>query len=170
MTVCKPMYGKHFASMYSGSMVGSGAVVFAVMGYVIANYQLDAVVGAQVRLNAVLLSAILGEPVDSVQRAIDFLCSPDPASTSKGEDGRRLVKIGEFDYRVVNGAKYTAIRNIEEARENARARKAKSRAIRATAPGTPLRGELSAMAAVKRGDTALAEKLAEPRNGEHPED
>ena len=30
------MYGKHFASMYEGSLYGSGAVVFAVWGYVIA--------------------------------------------------------------------------------------------------------------------------------------
>lgn len=122
------MYGKHFASMYQRSMVGSGAIVFAVMGYVIANYRLDRTVGAQVTLNPHLLSAILGEKVSAVEGAINFLCSPDPKSTSKEEEGRRLVKIGEFEYRVVNGAKYTAVRNEDERREYQRQWMANKRA------------------------------------------
>ena len=100
--------------------MGSGALVFAIMGYVIANFQLDRRVGAQVRLNPVVLATILGEDKSSVDKAIEFLCSPDRHSTSKEEAGRRLVRLGEFDYQVVNGAKYHAMRNEEDRREQNR--------------------------------------------------
>lgn len=109
-------------------MVGSGAIVFAVMGYVIANYRLDRKVGAQVTLNPSLLAAILGEDEPDVVRAIEFLSSPDTRSTSKEDEGRRLVKIGEFDYRVVNGAKYATLRNEEERREYNRIKQQEHRA------------------------------------------
>ena len=108
-------------------MVGAGAMVFAVMGYVVANYKLDKVVGAQVKLNPIVIGAKLGEPPEEVEKAIEYLCSPDPKSTTKEEDGRRLVQVGQFDYRVVNGAKYTAIKDAEEEREKARDRKRLSR-------------------------------------------
>lgn len=111
------MYGKHFASMYSGSMVGRGAVVFAVMGYVIANMKPDAEVGMQVELNALLLGAILGEQPADIEAAIEFLAGPDPASRSKEEGGRRLVRLGQFDYKVVNGLKYRGIRDERDRRE-----------------------------------------------------
>ena len=38
-----------------------------------------------------------------------------------------MVKIGEFDYRVVNGAKYNSLRNEEERREQNRINKQKER-------------------------------------------
>ena len=97
-------------------MVGAGATVFAVMGYIIANQEPDSHVGAQVRLNPKLLSAIFGETEQAVSDAIAYLCKPDPESNSPEKDGRRLIKIGQFDYQVVNGAKYRNIRNQEERR------------------------------------------------------
>lgn len=123
----QPMYGKHFASMYEGSMVGAGCHVFALMGYIIANMRPDKEVGGQVRLNAKILSAVFGESEETVQKAIDFLSSPDPDSTTPGDEGRRIVKIGQFDYRVVNAKKYLDIRNEEERREACRLRQAKHR-------------------------------------------
>ena len=122
------MYGKHFASMYERSMIGSGAIVFAVWGYVIATARPDKAVGAQATLNPVLLGAILGESPGDVSKAIEFLCSPDPRSTSKGHEGRRLVKLGEYDYQVVNYEKYRAIRDEEKRREQNREAQAKFRA------------------------------------------
>lgn len=133
------MYGKHFAQLYEGSMVGSGAVVFAVWGFVIAKQVPDRVVGSQVRLNPQLLAAILGESEKDVQSAIKFLCEPDPRSTTPDKDGRRLIKLGEFDYQVVNGAKYRAIRDEatrqQQNREAARRHRAKKK------NGLPLPGE-----------------------------
>ena len=55
-----------------------------------------------------------------METAIEFLCRPDERSTTKGDEGRRLVKLGEFEYRVVNGAKYRAIRDEEERRRQSR--------------------------------------------------
>lgn len=113
--------------MYDGSMVGAGAVVFAVMGYVIARQKPDREVGSQIRLNPMLLAAILGEPQEDVERAVEYLCSPDPKTTTPGHEGRRLVKLGQFEYQVVNGAKYRAIRNEEERRTQCREAKRRER-------------------------------------------
>lgn len=101
-------------------MFGMGAIPFAVMGYVIAKQVPDRKVGSQVTLNAALLAAILGESEKDVEKAIDKLCAPDPKSKSPAEGGRRLIKIGQFDYRVVNGAKYRAIRDDDMRRESNR--------------------------------------------------
>ena len=112
----EPMYGKHYSSLYDGSMIGAGAVVFAVWGYVIACQQPDRSVGSQVDLNPKLLAFIIGEPEEEVIKAIEYLCSPDEKSRTKEQEGRRLIRIGEFSYQVVNGQKYTNIRNEAERR------------------------------------------------------
>lgn len=125
------MYGKIFESLYEGSMVGAGAKVFAVWGYVIAHMRADGRPGehssAQVDLNPKLLAFILGETEQDIDGVIDFLCQPDPRSRTPDEEGRRLVKEGQFTYRVVNGAKYMDIRNAEERREYFRKAKREER-------------------------------------------
>jgi uncharacterized phage protein (TIGR02220 family) len=107
------MFGKHFESMYTGSMVGSGAVVFAVWGYVISHQKPPSFI---VELNSKLLAFILGEEEDNVKKAIEHLCSPDTKSRSREFEGRKLLQEGEYSYRVVNGAHYHNIRNNEERR------------------------------------------------------
>lgn len=114
------MYGKSFDSKYTGSMVGKGFASFALLDYVIANMKPDKTVGFQVDLNSTILSTVFGEPEESVVRAIEFLCSTDPKSRTPDEEGRRLVKVGTFSYRVVNGVKYDKIRNEEDRREQNR--------------------------------------------------
>lgn len=121
------MYGKIFASMFEGSMIKSGAVVFAVWAYVIAKMQPDKTVGMQVDINPETLAFALGESVEAVNKAIEYLCAPDPKSRSKEAEGRRLVKLGEYTYRVVNGAKYRDIRNEEARRESNRRASSKYR-------------------------------------------
>lgn len=108
-------------------MVGAGAHVFAVMGYVISHQQPDKEHGGVVRLNPLLLAAILGEPLERVEAAMEVLTSPDPKTTTPGDDGRRLVRIGQFDYRVVNYVKYFGIRNEEDKRRADRERQQKHR-------------------------------------------
>lgn len=120
-------FGKHYSSMYAGSMVGSGAVVFAVMGYVIANQVPNFDGELVVELNPELLGFILGEKPKSVVEAIDFLCSPDAKSRTKVEEGRRLVKLGEFSYLVVNGRHYRAMRDPARRREQNREAKRRQR-------------------------------------------
>ena len=122
------MYGKHFDSMYCGSMVGKGFGAFSMMGYVISTMKPDKEVGFQVELNTTLLATIFGEPEDKIQKTIDFLCDEDPESRSPAEEGRRLVKIGTYAYRVVNGVAYDKIRNEADRREQNRIAQQKHRA------------------------------------------
>lgn len=147
------MYGKHFASMYQGSMVGSGAIVFAVMGYVIANGIPDRTVGMQVDLNPKLLSFILGESEKDIAKAIKFLCEPDPDSRSDDHQGRRLVRLGQFSYQVVNGAKYRWIRDEEKRREQNRDAQRRRRLKN----GRPLPGEESTLAKLESGEITQEE-------------
>ena len=113
-------FGKHFECMYERSMVGAGAMVFAVMGYVIAKSKPSVEHGGVVTLNPLLLGPILGEKEEDVGKAIEFLCSPDPRSESKEDAGRRLVRLTEFEYRVVNFPKYRAMKQVESRREQNR--------------------------------------------------
>lgn len=124
------MYGKIFASLFTGSMYGAGSPAFALMSYVIANMQPDSVVGFQVELNVRDLANRIGEPEAVIQGAIDYLCAPDSQTRTAAEEGRRLVKIGAFDYRVVNGVHYAELRDEEERRERNRVRQSKHRALK----------------------------------------
>lgn len=136
-------FGKHFASMYDGSMVGAGAVVFAVMGYVIAKARPDRISGEfYVDLNPVLLGAIFGEKAVEVEKAIRFLSGPDKDSRTEGHEGKRLVRQGQFTYWVVNGKKYRELgarearmRKNREAQARYRAKK-KHGALRGERLGT----------------------------------
>ena len=105
------MYGKFFASTFTGSMYGSGPDVFAVWGYVIAN-----AVDSQVELNPRLLAGVIGTSPERIQAAIAILSSPDPNSRTKDHEGRRLIREGEFAYHVPNFLTYRSIRNEEDRR------------------------------------------------------
>jgi hypothetical protein len=117
------MYGKLFASTYTGSLYGAGPDLFALWGYVVANSS-----GGQVELNPVALAPMLGMPVERVEAVIAALCAPDPRSRSKAEDGRRLIREGQFAYRVVNAALYRSIRNEDDRREYNREKQREHRA------------------------------------------
>lgn len=117
------MYGKFFASTFSGSMFGAGPDVFAVWGYVIANAW-----DAAVELNPALLAATLGTTPERVEAAIGYLTSPDPHSRNPAEQGRRLVHEGAFSYRVVSHEIYRTIRSEDDRRAYNREAQQKSRA------------------------------------------
>jgi hypothetical protein len=117
------MFGKIFECLFTGSMVGAGTHVFAVWSYVIANTKSD----GHVELNATILAAILGDKSERMQEAIDYLCAPDPNSRTKDEQGRRLIKTGEFSYFVPNHKKYREMRNEEDRRAYFRDKKRQQR-------------------------------------------
>jgi len=117
------MYGKFFSSAFTGSMMASGANVFAVWGYVIAH-----AVDSRVELNPRLLAAVIGSDIKSIISAIETLCAPDAESRSKVHEGRRLIREGEFQYFVTGHAKYRAMRDESDRREYNRVKKAESRA------------------------------------------
>lgn len=137
-------FGKIYAGMYQGSMVGKGALAFAVMGYVIANMapNVKEPEKLMVELNPKLLGFILGESEADVCGAIEFLCSPDPDSRSEEEDGKRLVKVGQYSYWVVNGRKYREAQVVEKRREQLREAQKRFRGKKGVSAGSgPLPGE-----------------------------
>jgi hypothetical protein len=116
------VYGKLFASTFTGSMLGTGPVVFSVWAYVIAH-----TVKEEVELNPRLLATTIGCSPEEVQTAITYLCSPDPESRNPAEEGRRLVRNGQYQYRVVSHSVYNAVRDEEARREYLRNYKAEQR-------------------------------------------
>jgi hypothetical protein len=119
------MYGLHFKSMYSGSMVGKGIEAFAVMGYFIACAWENR---GLVDCNPVILAAIFGCDVEDVNRGLAVLTAPDPDSRNEEEEGRRLVRLGNsFTYRVVSWEKYQAWKNPAMRREYERRKKQEQR-------------------------------------------
>ena len=119
------MYGKFFASTFTGSMFGAGADVFAVWGWIIAN-----TAESTIEINPSLTGAVLGLSPNRVQKALEYLCAKDPHSRTKELDGRRLVHEGAYQYRVVNHHTYRAIRNEEERRAYNREAQRRSRSKR----------------------------------------
>jgi hypothetical protein len=114
--------------MYEGSMMGAGPVVFAVWGYVISK-----AVDGQVELNPRLLSVLIGTEEENVCAAIEYLCLADPNSRSKKNDGRRLVKVGQFAYEVTTHEDYRNMRSEEDRRQYNRERKREERAKKSIA-------------------------------------
>ena len=116
------MFGKHFESMYRGSMYGAGLNVFAVWGYVIAHTN-----RSKVELNPTQLSHTLGGTVGEIKDAIAYLTRPDPGSRNKEFEGRRLVKEGEFQYYVPSWLAYREMRDEGARREYNKIAKRKER-------------------------------------------
>lgn len=151
-------YGKIFESMFNGSMVGSGPVVFAVWSYVIAHAKPP----GTVELNPVLLAAIIGCEVSSVETAIAHLCAPDPRSRSPEQEGRRLIQEGQFLYSVPTWPKYREMRNEEARREYERNRKRNWRGRSRDVPDSPgLHGTTGDIGDMSAQAEALSEALSE---------
>jgi hypothetical protein len=118
------MYGKTFAKMFQGSMVGSGSNVFAVWCYCITNADHDL---HTVDLNPFLLSAILGDTKEKIDSAINYLSSPDANSHNTEYEGRRIINTCGHEYFIVSHANYRNMRNNEELREYFKESKRKQR-------------------------------------------
>lgn len=117
------MYGKSFESKFEGSMVGAGINVFAVWDYMTTKAR-----AGRVEVNPKLLAFTLGGDESEIISALEFLQKPDPNSRSKLEDGRRIIKEGQFQYRLVNWEFYQIIKNQDDRREYNRGKQAEYRA------------------------------------------
>ena len=125
--------------MYEGSMYGAGIAVFAVWGYVISRSWHGK---GRLDLNPKKLADTLGGTEKEVMDAINFLCSPDPRSHFKGQEGRRLVHEVGLQYFVPSWEHYQAMRNEESRREQNRVAAAKHRLGRKQTPNNcPTLGE-----------------------------
>lgn len=164
------MFGKTFESMYTGSMRGAGAINFAVWGYIITHAKPHFGGEMRVELNPDIIGFLIGEKTEDIASSIEFLMSPDPKSRSKNEGGRRLVKIEEYLYRVVNGAKYRAIKVSEVRREQNRLAQNRFRK-KHSKNGGPQAGERRYVRGVENGtiDPASEEPTQEEQNGSEDE-
>jgi len=95
-------YAKVFRTMFTGSMYGAGLHVFATWAWALSHKDESGLV----EVNPRLVAAELGAEVEQIDRAIEYLTAPDPDSRSPEEEGRRMVRVGQFDFRVVNHARY----------------------------------------------------------------
>lgn len=121
------IYGKLFRKMFHGSMVGSGAPVFAVMSYVVSHMSPARDREEYVTLNPIELGAILGERVEVVEEAIGKLCAVDAMTDTPGHEGRRIEKRSGYEYWVVNGRYYREMIDEEDRREKAAVRQRRHR-------------------------------------------
>jgi len=115
-------FGLLYASTFTGSMIGTSPVVFAVWAYVVANGY-----GGEIDLHPKLLAAIFGTTEADVVAAIRLHCAPDPDSRSDADEGRRLRHIGGVRYEIINHELYKNARALEEKRAYNRAKKRESR-------------------------------------------
>jgi hypothetical protein len=117
-------FGKLYAKTFTGSLFGAGPRVFSVWAYCIANAMPPL---GTVELNVKLLAPMLGMPEEEVKGGIDYLCSPDPASRTPTDEGRRLRHVSAFEYRLVNFEAHRNGTDIEARRETWRKSQKKHR-------------------------------------------
>lgn len=129
-------------------MRGMGSAFFAVWGYVISHMLPNRDYGTTVELNPSIMGFLIGEEESVVAEQLRKMCAPDLKSRSKKEDGKKLVKVSEYTYRVVNGDYYRKIRNEQERREYQRKKQAEYRK-----KGKALPGENLNKRALERGDS-----------------
>lgn len=112
------MYVKLFASLYQGTLRGKPDEIL-----VFTNLLAHADQNGVVDLHWRAISEETGLPQDRVMEAIKNLEAPDPESRSPEMNGSRIVKLDQhraWGWHVVNYAKYRAIRNAEDRREQNR--------------------------------------------------
>lgn|GEM_PF-5343374 len=106
-------WGKMYGSAFERSMVGSGACAYAVWAYCIAKARPP---DGTIELNPLVIGAIIGEEANLIEGAIKKLCSPDKGTHTSGGDGRRLVQVRPFTYRMINWKLYRGPKSPTELR------------------------------------------------------
>ena len=119
------MYGKIFDSMYDGTLRGHWQAIVTLQQLIVLSDS-----EGVVDMTAEAIASRTTIPLAIIQAGIEHLMKPDPFTRTPGEDGRRIVFLDEhrpWGWRLVNHAKYRALRNMEEKREADRLRKAEER-------------------------------------------
>jgi hypothetical protein len=138
------VYAKLFASIYQGTLRGNthGIVVFT-------NLMAHADCQGWVDIHPRAIADEVGLTLEQVQAALVELEAPDPESRSPEENGRRIVRLDEhraWGWRIVNHAKYRAIRNEDDRREQNRLAQARWRERNQSKPHKPKKAHTEAEA------------------------
>lgn len=114
-------WNRVYSSAFSGSLYGQGALKIACWFYVIAEMKPDFKEGKfTIELNPKKVADALGEDADEVEKVITVFCESDKESRSKRKEGAKLLREGQYQYTVVNGAVYNEIKKRSERREQNR--------------------------------------------------
>jgi hypothetical protein len=142
------VYAKLFVSLYQGTLRGNsrGILVFTNL---LAHCDEDGIVDIHPRA----IADEVGLTVDEVRATLLELEAPDPESRTPTHDGRRILRMDDhrdWGWVIVNHAKYQAIRNREDRREQNRLSQQRSRERRSA-------DSQQASASVSKGQPGSAE-------------
>jgi len=90
-----------------------------------------------VELNTALMALLIGEDEQEIAEVIRDCCEPDSKSRTPDKEGRKLIKLGEYLYEVVNGLVYDQMRRADDLREGNRVRQSNFRKRVASPEPTP---------------------------------
>ena len=114
------MYGKVFGSIYDGTLYGHWEAIVTMQQFIVL-----ATPDGIVDMTIAAMAARTSIPARILENGIAFLEQPDPFTRTPGDEGRRIVLLDPhrpWGWRIVNHAKYMALRNLEQKREADRAR------------------------------------------------
>lgn len=120
------MYGKVFESIYDGTLAGHWQAIVTMQQLIVLANE-DGVVD----MTAEAIARRTSIPIAIITAGLEHLSKPDPYTRTPGEDGRRIVLLDDhrpWGWRLVNHAKYRALRDLEQKREADRVRIAEKRA------------------------------------------
>lgn len=109
------MYGKLFASMFTGTLHGQWQAIVTFQQMIILADQ-----DGTIEMTPQAMSATTSIPLDIIEAGIAILEAPDPNSRTPDEGGRRIIRINPdrpWGWHITNHAKYRSIRTAEERRE-----------------------------------------------------
>lgn len=119
------MYGKVFESMYDGTLRGHWQAIVTMQQLVVL-----ATPDGVVDMTPEAIAGRTSIPLAIIKAGLKHLADPDPFTRTPGEEGRRIVLLDDhrpWGWRLVNHAKYRALRDHEQKREADRLRQSKKR-------------------------------------------
>lgn len=114
------MYGKLFESMYDETLSGNWKALITFQQLIILADK-----EGYVDITPAALSRRTGIPIEIIEHGIKQLEQPDEDSRSESSDGRRIVRLDDhrpWGWQIVNYERYRDLANMEERREQNRAR------------------------------------------------
>jgi hypothetical protein len=130
------VYGKVFESIYDGTLAGHWQAIVTMQQLIVLS-NADGIVD----MTAEAIARRTTIPMEIIEAGLAHLAKPDPYSRTPGDDGRRIVLLDDhrpWGWRLVNHAKYKALRDMEQKRAADRERMAEKRKKNKTvAMGSP---------------------------------